>query len=169
MTFASGSGAIVLSGGIINLAATSTITVSNAADTINSVLAGAGTSLTKAGAGTLVLSGTNTYAGTTSLFGSWSGTLKIYSWTDGADHLFFGTGSGTGLDQSQLDQIKFLSDAGSTILPFAPGYSCFTGGFGEVVPVPEPSSVATVMGLPGLIGRRERRQARQARAAERRA
>jgi fibronectin-binding autotransporter adhesin len=64
LTFASGSGAIVLSGGTaINLGATSTITVNNAADTISSVLSGAATSLTKAGGGTLTLSGANTFSG----------------------------------------------------------------------------------------------------------
>jgi hypothetical protein len=41
--FASGSGAIVLTGGTITLAAAETITVNNAADTINSPLAGAAT------------------------------------------------------------------------------------------------------------------------------
>jgi autotransporter-associated beta strand protein len=64
MTFASGSGAIVLSGGTINFPPSGgTITVNNTTDTISSVLAGS--SLTKAGAGTLVLSGINTYSGNT--------------------------------------------------------------------------------------------------------
>jgi len=67
MTFASGSGAIVLSGGTIVFPAAETITVSNSSDTINSVLAGAATSLTKAGPGTLILAGTNTYAGATAV------------------------------------------------------------------------------------------------------
>ena len=63
LTFASGSGAIALSGGTITLAATETITVNNAADSISSTLAGAATNLTKAGAGTLSLTGTNSYGG----------------------------------------------------------------------------------------------------------
>ncbi len=68
MTFASGSGAIVLSGGTaINLAAASTITVNNATDTISSVLAGAGTSFTKAGTGILVLNAANTFTGATTV------------------------------------------------------------------------------------------------------
>ena len=46
MTFASGSGAIGLSGGIINLAAASTITVNNTTNTISTAITGAGTSLT---------------------------------------------------------------------------------------------------------------------------
>ena len=74
MTFASGSGAIVLSGGTINLAAAETITVNNTTDTISSILAGAATSLTKAGTGTLILSGINTYTGLTNVS---AGTLTI--------------------------------------------------------------------------------------------
>ncbi len=76
MTFASGSGAIVLSGGTINLASAETITVNNPTDTISSILAGATTSLTKAGTGTLVLSGANTYSGTTNVS---AGTLRFNS------------------------------------------------------------------------------------------
>ena len=50
------------------------------------------------------------------------------------------------------------SDAGTTILPFFPGFSAFTAG-GEVTPVPEPGAVATALTLLGLIGWRERRKA----------
>jgi autotransporter-associated beta strand protein len=67
MIFASGSGAIVLSGGTITLAAAQTTTVNNASNTISSTLAGAATSFTKAGTGSLTLSGTNTYTGTTTV------------------------------------------------------------------------------------------------------
>ena len=74
ITFASGSGAIVLSGGTITQAAAEVITVNNATDTINSVLAGAATSFTKAGTGTLILSGNNTYAGGTIVS---AGTLNL--------------------------------------------------------------------------------------------
>ena len=103
---------------------------------------------------------------------TWTGILSIWNWSGntlggGTDQLFFGNGSGTGLTASQLTQVRFYSDAGTTILPYAPGFSAFTGGFGEVVPVPEPSSVATVLGLLGLVGWRERRKGRQARRATR--
>jgi len=74
MTFASGSGAIVLSGGTITLAAAEVITVDNAADTIGSVLAGAATSLTKVGTGTLALTAANSYTGATTVS---AGTLTL--------------------------------------------------------------------------------------------
>ena len=63
ITFASGSGAIALSGGTLTLAAAETITLNNASDSISSVLAGAGTSLTTAGTGALTLSGGGTISG----------------------------------------------------------------------------------------------------------
>src|ERR1035437_2453322 len=60
ITFASGSRTIVLSGGTsLTLPATAVITVNNSSDTIATALAGAGTGLTKAGLGTLILSGTS--------------------------------------------------------------------------------------------------------------
>jgi autotransporter-associated beta strand protein len=67
ITFTSGSGAIVLSGGTILLANTNSIVVNNASDTISACLAGATNSLTKSGAGILILSRTtaNTYTGVT--------------------------------------------------------------------------------------------------------
>lgn len=74
MTFAPGSGSITLSGGTITLAPSATITVNNSSDTISSVLAGIGSSLTKAGSGTLTLSGVNTYTGSTLING---GTLAL--------------------------------------------------------------------------------------------
>lgn len=75
ITFALNSPGVTLSGGTINLAAAATIRTSSAyvADTINSVLSGAGTSLTVigttsnngTGTGILTLSGNNTYTGAT--------------------------------------------------------------------------------------------------------
>ena len=97
----------------------------------------------------------------------WTGTLSIWNWSGnpaiggGTDQLFFGNGSGSGLTASQLTQIKFYSDNGATILPYAPGFSAFTGGFGEIVPVPEPSDVAVAMGLLGLAVWREQSRARR--------
>ena len=81
MTFASGSGAIVLSGSTINLATAQTTTVNNATDTISSILTGAGTSFTKAGTGTLILTGANAYTGTTIIN---RGTLQVGDGTAGS-------------------------------------------------------------------------------------
>jgi fibronectin-binding autotransporter adhesin len=91
ITFASSSGAITLSGGTINLADTSTITVDNGADTIGSVLAGAAASFTKAGAGALTLTRANTYTGTTIVN---RGTLNLTGSLAAGNALTF---SGTGV------------------------------------------------------------------------
>jgi autotransporter-associated beta strand protein len=63
----SGSGTVTLSGGRITLRAASSISAlsSSQSHTISSTLAGAATSLTKIGAGTIVLSGINAYTGST--------------------------------------------------------------------------------------------------------
>lgn len=76
--FGTGANGIVLSGGTINLSAAPSITVGNGNTTqyIGTVLAGAGTSMTKAGNGTLVLSGANTYTGRTVIS---AGRLFIHS------------------------------------------------------------------------------------------
>jgi autotransporter-associated beta strand protein len=92
--FAAGSGGIVLTGGTsLTLAAAATITVNNSSDTIATPLAGAGTSLTKAGTGTLILSGANTIAGTVTLTG---GELQLNggSFDLGAKAVSVATGSG---------------------------------------------------------------------------
>ena len=108
------------------------------------------------------LAGGNTFRFANSSGATWATGeyLSIWNWTAGSDHLFFGDGTGTGLQQSQLDKVKFYSDAGTTVLPWAPGFSGFTGG-GEVIPVPEPGAVAAPLGLLGLIAWRERRKAAQ--------
>ena len=72
--YGAASGAIVLSGGTINFGAAKTITVNNSTNRIESIIGGAATSLTKAGLGTLLLTGANTYTGTTNVNG---GTLDL--------------------------------------------------------------------------------------------
>ena len=96
-------------------------------------------------------------------------TLSIYNWGGstaggGNDQLKFGIDN-TALTSGQLGQISFFSGAGTGFL----GNGGFVGSLGEVVPVPEPASVATVIGLLGIAGWRERRKANLARQAERRA
>jgi autotransporter-associated beta strand protein len=65
--FGSLSGAIVLTGNTITFSAAPTITVNNTTNTINSIVAGAATSFTKAGSGNLSLGGANTFAGATTV------------------------------------------------------------------------------------------------------
>lgn len=78
ITFATGSGEIILSGGEITLPATATITTNaplSTTNTISSAISGGATSITKAGAGTLVLDGTNT---TTTTFWGCSGGRLVF-------------------------------------------------------------------------------------------
>ena len=92
-------------------------------------------------------------------------TLNIWNWSGtpvaggGADQLRFAS---NGLNAGQRAQINFFSDAGVTQLSLTASFPAngFVS-FGEVVPVPEPSSVATVLGLLGLVAWRERRIARR--------
>jgi autotransporter-associated beta strand protein len=112
INFGAASGAITLSGGTINFAAASTITVNNTTNTISSTLTGAGTSLTKAGDGTLVLSAANSYSGQTLIT---AGTLRL----SGAGTL--GTGSvavssGALLDLNGTDQsVNFIGTGAGTV------------------------------------------------------
>ena len=103
---------------------------------------------------------TLTFADSTNLWTSGK-ILSIWNWSGtpvsggGTDQLRF---TGNGLNPTtQLAQIKFYSGPGTGLLTGFFGND-FVGGVGEVVPVPEPSSIAMVMGLLGLIGWRERRK-----------
>jgi autotransporter-associated beta strand protein len=94
---------------------------------------------------------------------TWSGTLSIYNWSGtavtgkGIDQIYFGTDS-TGLTSTQLSQIAFYSDFGTTLL----GTGAFASGLdGEVVPVPETGTwVAAALAF-GSLGLTQRRRMRK--------
>jgi len=92
VTLSGGGGSITLAG------TTPTIQVNNTTNTIGAVLAGTA-GMTKAGAGTLILTGANTYTGTTTISGG--GTLQVGNGTTGSINgttgtaLTFNAGGGT--------------------------------------------------------------------------
>ena len=148
------SASITLNGGTFNTGGLSE-TVGTLTLTDNSII--------DFGSGTSTLS----FADSTGLWTTGK-TLSIWNWSGtpvaggGTDQLRF---TSNGLNATQLGQINFFSDNGVTQISITPAFSAngFVGSFGEVVPVPEPSSVATVMGLLGLVGWRERRKSGQRR------
>ncbi len=78
MTFASGSGAIVLSGGTLTNLDAQTITVNSATHTISSVMGGAATTFLIAGSGTLALTNeASTFVGRTVIGNNTANTLKL--------------------------------------------------------------------------------------------
>ena len=95
---------------------------------------------------------------------SWTGTISIYNWTgtlgagNGPDQLFFGSDA-AGLTATQLSQIAFYSDSGTTFL----GTGSFASDLdGEVVPVPEPTTwLAAALGF-GALAFTQRRRMRKA-------
>jgi autotransporter-associated beta strand protein len=144
LTFASGSGAIVLSGGTaINLAAAATITTDNAADTISSVLTGAGTSLTKAGTGVLTLSGTNTFTGQLSVQ---NGALAINTINNASAAGTLGN-SALAVILGASGQTGTLQYTGATASS-TKTFTLATGGTGAI----EVTNGATNLTLSGVIG-----------------
>lgn len=78
MTFASGSGAVVVSGGTLTSLDAQTITVNSATHTISSVMGGAATSFVIAGSGTLALTNeANTFTGKTVIGNNTANSLKL--------------------------------------------------------------------------------------------
>ena len=108
------------------------------------------------GAGTSLLTFAN--AGVT----TWNGALSIWNWSGtpvtggGTDQLLLTSSANNG--SITFSNINFFSDSGLNQIGFGSGFIADGFGGGEIIPVPEPSSVATVMGLLGLIGWRERRR-----------
>lgn len=106
------------------------------------------------GAGASILSFANSSAEI------WNGTLSIAGWSGsvtggGTDQLFFGTDS-TGLTGGQVAAVTFLNPLG-----FSPGvYPAELLPTGELVAIPEPTSLLSLLGGVGvLLGLRRRRSA----------
>jgi autotransporter-associated beta strand protein len=94
---------------------------------------------------------------------TWTGTLSIYNWSgtpvigNGTDQIYFGTDA-TGLTSTQLGQIVFYSDSGTTLLGTA-GYA--SGMDGEIVAVSEPSTWFAAALAFGCLGFTQRRRMRK--------
>lgn len=121
--------------------------------------------LTLSSSSVIDLSGTNTLHFADSHSQAWSGTLSIWNWNGtpivggGLEQLLFGSGN-TALTQSQLNEISFYSDSGSTFLGTAM-FATVNGLNGEIVPVPEPSTwIAGTLAVLALAYSQRRRFAR---------
>jgi MYXO-CTERM domain-containing protein len=95
---------------------------------------------------------------------TWTGTISVYNWSgtlgaaNGIDQVYFGSDA-TGLTATQLGQIAFYSDSGTTFLGTASYASDLDG---EVIPVPEPSSWFAAALAFGALGFTQRRRLRKA-------
>ncbi|MFQ3670029.1 MAG: autotransporter-associated beta strand repeat-containing protein [Verrucomicrobiia bacterium] len=88
-------------------------------------------------------------AGTTLFITNWSGDVN----GGGTDQLYIGT-TNLGVTASQLSQIKFIDPIG-----FAPGtYAAQILATGEIVPIPEPTTILVGLALLLLAAWRERRR-----------
>jgi autotransporter-associated beta strand protein len=104
--------------------------------------------------------GASTLAFANSAGAAWAGTLNVYNWTGnvntggGTDALFFGSDQ-SGLTSAQLAQLRFYSDAGTTLL----GSGTTILSTGEAVPtVPEPATGMILSAVAiGWAARRARR------------
>jgi autotransporter-associated beta strand protein len=124
LTFGSASGAILLSGGTINLGGTTpTITVNNTTNTISSGITGSA-GLTKAGTGALRIQVGSAYTGATTING---GKLQInntsgsVNWTPGLIYINNGstlefTGAGQTIMSGATDNITFDSNGGGSMV-----------------------------------------------------
>ena len=114
-------------------------------------LGSAGTSVFDLGSGTAMLTFADSHLTT-----PWTGMLMIWNWSGslgggGTDQLNFT--NATGLTPAQISSISFLDPAG---LPSGT-YGAQLLGSGELVPVPEPTSLVTGAILLAFIGVRKRR------------
>ena len=147
---------LTMAGGTLNTGGLSEGTVSGGIPTQGiGALTLTATSVLDLGAGASVV----TFANSSTSSWSSGSVLKIYNWTGspaggGTDEVFFGSDA-TGLTSTQLSQVAFYSDAGSSFLG--------SGGIladGEIVPIPEPATAAGALILVGIVGYHERRRLR---------
>ena len=185
-TMGSTAGIAVNNGGTLLLSGTgnrindaATVNLNGGKIDVGGALEGNGvSSLDGMGALTLSLNSTIDFTGIGSLMfasGTYSaGTLSILNWNgspltagvDGTnDRLMF-----QGNDAERMTFLSAFSQSSVAFNGFSSGYTAiqFDSSHFEIVPVPEPSSVAVAMGLLGIIGWRERRKTLQAREMERR-
>jgi autotransporter-associated beta strand protein len=157
------SSTMTLNGGTFNTAGLSEHNLAGATVTPGiGALTLSNNSIIDLGAGASILAFANSSAQT------WSGTLSVYNWSgtaltgNGTDQIYFGTDS-TGLTATQLSQIAFYSDSGTTLL----GTAVYASGLdGEVVPVSESSTwFAAALAFGGL-GFTQRRRMRKFLATE---
>jgi autotransporter-associated beta strand protein len=152
------SSTMTLNGGTFNTAGLSEHNLSGATVTPGiGALTLSSSSLIDLAAGASILAFANSSAQT------WTGTLSIYNWSgtpvtgNGTDQLYFGTDA-TGLTATQLSQIAFYSDSGTTFLGIG-GYALDMDG--ELGPVPEPATWFVGALAFGGLGFRERRRIRK--------
>ncbi len=166
---------VTLAGGTLGLAAGVNVSEGVAMEKNAGVLT-VGTS--SVGLGLLTLSANSTLD-----FGTGGvGTLVFTTFAPGAFTLnilnYTSVASGYDLNQSGLtasdDRLIFQHDISTagflnqiTFNGVGASQISLDSGYFEIVPVPEPSSVATVMGLLGLVGWRERQRGQRARRVER--
>jgi autotransporter-associated beta strand protein len=93
---------------------------------------------------------------------AWTGSLTIKNWSGdvvnggGTDQLFFGT-TASGLTAGQLALVSFLDPAGFT----AGTYAASILSTGELVPIPEPATMAMFVGGLGMLALYRRMRRRQ--------
>ena len=161
-------GSVTLTGGTLVLESTSTINVLAAQATIASTITGGGFGVTKVGTGTLNVSGTNTYSGTTSIqAGTLSvnmlantglnsalgapttlatGTIAIGATTTGATLAYTGTGNNTNrvIDLAGTTGGATLDSSGTGAIVFTSNFTA-TGAGSKTLTLTGSSSAANTI------------------------
>ncbi len=139
--------AVVLGGGTLQTGTGQTETAASLGLTANATISMGGTS------GISILTFNNVASS-----GFTSNTLSIWNWNGslsggGDDRLIIPAGS---LGLAELANISFYSDSGGTLATGSPGAAFAPGG--EIVPVPEVSTMVSLSGVLAFLGFRRRRR-----------